>query len=235
MAAAVLVGSAGGAAAQSRSPDYSLIDPAWAAGQLDTTLQNGAGAPAWRALKRDYPQDYQAFLKTYVAAILHHQERASISGAFIQDHLKLAMAVAPRAPPSALARVQKAKAAAIEQLSTRDIAACAAFASGDQGAMARSVDHMDDRTLTLMAQIDGAMFDAAAAAVAEPHARAALDAGDIATVKKLAIEHGGTAAQADAIFSAPPQDEDQRCRLGVLFYDAIAAAPDETAAKFVFR
>ena len=124
----------------------------------------------------------------------------------------------------------------IKHLSANDVAACAAFASGDQDTLNRAIaNHLDDQSVRLWAEIDGAMFDAAAAALAEPHVRGVLDTNDINTIKKLALAHGGTPAQADAMFSSLPNDQRQRCKLGVLFFEAIAAAPDDTAAKFAFR
>jgi hypothetical protein len=64
-----------------------------------------------------------------------------------------------------------------------------------------------------------------------------LDAEDVARLKALIVKQGGSAQEADIIFSAEATagDDGQSCRYGVMFYKAMAAAPDETAAKFAIK
>jgi hypothetical protein len=229
-------GPASAAFPQSKQPDFSLIDPVWAAGQVEPDLLNGDDSRAWRALKHDFPQDYDSFLQAYAAAILNNNDPSRISGDFLQSRLKLSILLAPLAPSSALARLQRAKASMIKYLATTDVATCAAFASGDSEQVQSGVlNHQDAQSIRIASEIVAAMFDAVAAARVQPNPRRVLDANDIKTIRRLAAALGGTPNEIDALLSRPPDDKPQRCRLGVLFFEAIAASPDDTSAKFAFR
>lgn len=230
------LGYSGIAFGQSAKPDFSLIDPVWAAAQMDRNFTQDAGGAAWRALKRDYPQDYEAFIKAYVAALLTHQNTAPISGEFLQSHLRLAILVAPFAPSPYLARLQRAKAAAIEILANTDVESCAAFAVGDEETFENGIQgNLGDGVLRAAAELEAALFDAAAAAKINPKSRRIMNAEDIKVLKKVALALGNTPEDVGAMLSRPPESKQERCRLGVLFYRAIAAAPEDTAAKFAFK
>jgi hypothetical protein len=224
------------AAAQKAEPDFSLIDPAWAAKETDRSFQSGQSKVAWQALKRNFPDDYQAFVVEYANATLKHESLAPISGRFIQGHTVGVIDLARQAPAPKLARIQRSRAKLIQHLATSDLAACAVMAQG--GDLQASVSRIaDPLTLALFYENLSTFADAAGAGRDRPTSRTPLDARDVAKLKALIVKQGGSAQDADAIFSkdATIGDDAQSCRYGVMFYKAMAAAPDETAAKFAIK
>jgi len=222
------------AIAQQAKPDFSLIDPAWAAKETDRSFQSGQSKVAWRALKRNFPAEYQAFVVEYANATLKHEDLAPISGRFIQDHTLGALALARQAPAPQLARVQRSRAKLIQHLATSDVAACAVMAKG--GDLSSFDPTRDPLTTALFYENLATFADAAGAGRDKPTSRTLL-AEDVAELQALIVKQGGSAREADAIFSADATtgDDAQSCRYGVMFYKAMAAAPDETAAKFAIR
>ena len=223
------------AIAQQAKPDFSLIDPAWAAKETDRSFQSGQSKVAWKALKRNFPADYQAFVVEYANATLKHEDLAPISGRFIQDHTVGAIDLARRAPARHLARMQRSRAKLIQYLATSDPAACAVMARGGD---LSSFDPTQDPLATALFYENLVTFaDAAGAGRDRPTSRAPLAAEDVARLKALIVKQGGSLQEADAIFSADAAagDDAQSCRYGVMFYRAMAAAPDETAAKFAIK
>lgn len=223
------------AIAQQAKPDFSLIDPAWAVKETDRNFQNGQSKVAWKALKRNFPADYQAFVVEYANATLKHEDLAPISGRFIQDHTLGALALARQAPAPQLARMQRSRAKLIQYLANSDLAACAVMAKG--GDLSRFDPTRDPLATALFYENLATFADAAGAGRDRPTSRTPLDVEDVARLKALIVGQGGSAREADAIFSrdAVTGDDAQSCRYGVMFYKAMAAAPDETAAKFAIR
>jgi hypothetical protein len=223
------------AVAQQPKPDFSLIDPAWAAKEIDRNFQSGQSKVAWKALKRNFPADYQAFVVEFANATLKHENFALISGRFIQDHTLGAVSLARQAPAPQLARMQRSRAKLIQHLATSDVATCAVMAkAGDLS----SFNPAQDPLATALFHENLATFaDAAGAGRDRPTSRTPLDAEDVARLKALIVKQGGSAQEADIIFSAEATagDDGQSCRYGVMFYKAMAAAPDETAAKFAIK
>lgn len=236
MLVGIAIGTACAAAAQPKQANSGGVDPAVAARQFDNKFQNGDGGPAWRALKRDFPDDYNAFLKVYVSTVLSGGNYSRVSAEFIQNHIGMVLDFAPSAPSAELAHLQRAKAAAIEYLSQADIGACAAFASGDQTALQRSLMSNSDRqTLRLFFEIDAASFDAVAAARRAPVPRRKLSADSVAKIRSIAISLGATPDELETIASPTSRDNNQLCKAGVLLFKSIAEAPDDVAAEFAFR
>lgn len=233
---ALVLGNAGSASAGSERPDFSLIDPAWASTQIDHDLRSGVGGAGWRALKQDFPEEYKVFIKNYVAALLTRIDPAPISGAFLQKHIASSILLAPLAPSSNLARYQRSKVPIIENLAKTDLESCAAFAAGDASTVENNIQrHLDDQSVRRAADLEAALFDAAAAARIRPEARRVLEAHDIKIFRSIASSLGDTSEEVDMMLSRIPDDQRERCRIGVLFFQAIAATPDDTAAKFAFH
>ena len=225
------------AAAQQAKPDFSLLTPEWAAGEIDRSFQDGESKVAWQALKRNFPDDYQAFVLEYAKGSLRHADVAPISGRFIQDHTLGILPLARQAPTPELARVQHQRAKLIEHLATSNVGACAAMArtatplGGDFG------QNADPRIAALLYDNLAAFVDAAGAGRDRPTSRTAISQEDVARLKALIVAQGGSSQEADAVFSpeAYTGDDAPSCRHGLAFYRAMAAAPDETAAKFAIR
>lgn len=216
---ALVLGSACSASGESERPDFSMIDPAWASTQIDHDLTSGVGGSAWQALKRDFPEEYRAFIKKYVAALLTRHDPAPISGAFLQSHIASSMLLAPLAPSSNLARVQRAKVPIIENLAKTDIDSCAAFAVGDAGTVQNNIRrHLDDQSVRRASEFEAALFDAVAAARIRPNARRAIEAHDIKIFRSIASSLGNTSEEIDMMLSRVPDDQRERCRIGVLFF-----------------
>jgi hypothetical protein len=233
---ALVLGNAGSASAGSKRPDFSMIDPAWAYTQIDHDLRGGVGGSAWQALKRDFPEEYKVFIKSYVAALLTRQDPAPISGAFLQSHIASSMLLAPLAPSSNLARIQRAKVPIIESLAKSDVESCAAFAVGDASTVQNNIQrHLDDQSVWRAAEFEAALFDVTAAARIRPKSRRILEAHDIRILRAIASSLGDTSEEIDTMLSRIPDSQQDRCRIGVLFFRAIAATPDDTAAKFAFH
>lgn len=233
---ALVLGNAAEASAGSERPDFSLIDPAWAYTQIDHDLTGGVGGSAYQALKRDFPEEYKVFIKTYVAALLTRQDPAPISGEFLQSHIAVSMLLAPLAPSSNLARVQRAKVPIIKNLAETDVESCAAFAVGDTEPVENNIKrHLDDQSIRRDSEFEAALFDAAAAARIRPNARRVMEARDIKIFRAVASSLGDTSIEIDMMLSNIPDDQRERCRVGVRFFQAIAATPDDIAAKFAFK
>lgn len=223
------------AIAQQAKPDFSLIDPAWAVKETDRSFQSGQSKVAWKALKRNFPAEYQAFVVEYANATLKHEDLAPISGRFIQEHTLGAVPLARQAPASQLARMQRSRAKLIQYLATSDVATCAVMARG--GDLSGFDPARDPLATTLFYENLATFADAAGAGRDRPTSRTPLDTEDVTRLKALIVKQGGSAQEADVIFSAEATagDDGQSCRYGVMFYKAMTAAPDETAAKFAIK
>lgn len=124
----------------------------------------------------------------------------------------------------------------IENLAKTDIESCAAFAVGDASTVENNIQrHLDDQSVRRAADSEAALFDAAAAAHIRPQARRVLEAHDIQIFRSIASSLGDTSEEVDMMLSRIPDNQRERCRIGVLFFQAIAATPDDTAAKFAFH
>jgi hypothetical protein len=225
------------ASAQQAQPDFSLLDPAWAAEQTDANFQNGQSKVAWRALKRNVPDDDHAFVVEFANATLKHEALAPISGRFIQDHTLGLLALVRQAPVYDLARIQRQRAKLIQRLAVSNVGACAAVARGVTPVGGDFGQDADPAIATLLYEGLATFVDAAGAGRDKPTSHAALVQADIDRLKALVIVQGGSAEDADAIFleGAGVGDDAQACRYGVMLYNATVAAPDETAAKFAVR
>ncbi len=219
------------------APDFSKLDPAWAAGYVDNDFQNGEARAAWRAIKRDFPSDYHSFVIQYANAELKHENITALSGNFIQQHIQGEFPFAARSPDGPLATLEKVKAKMIERLATSNVRACAAFASGAADVLQGEIAHLDSEITLGLYDIDAALFDAAAAGHAQPTQRRQINREDVLVVERLILAAGGSEGDAVSIFSreAASAPEDVRCRYGVLLYRALANSPDAVSAKFAFR
>lgn len=220
------------AVAQKAKHDFSKLDPAWAANEIDSSFQGGEAKAAWQALKRNFPDDYRAFIAEYANAMIKGDELAPISGRFFQGHTVGALDLARKAPAAQLARVQHQRARLIEQLATSNIQACAAMARGSA-----PTPPSDPVGLAILYDNLAAFADAAGAGRDSPTQHATVDARDLESLKALIVAQGGSRQEADAVFSpaAYAADDTNACRYGLMLFRATAIAPDETAGKFAIR
>lgn len=237
---ALVLAAASPAFAQKAKPDFSLLTPEWAAGETDRNFQNSETKVVWQAFKRNFPDDYQAFIVEYANATLKHESLAPISGRFIQDHTVGVLDLARKAPDPELARMQRQRAKLIEYLAGSNVAACAAMARSSTGLLAGDFGQDSDPRIAAMLYDNLAVFvDAAGAGRDRPTSRTPveLEVEDTLLLKALLVSQGVSSQDANAILSeeAYATDDAQACRYGVAFYKVMMIAPDKTAAKFAIR
>jgi hypothetical protein len=211
-------------------PDFSLLDPAWAAQQLDNSFQSGPASPAWKALKAGFPEDYKRLLGRMARAMIANQDWSPLSGDFIAQHTVGQIAFAAKAPARNLVRYQKLKATLIEHLASTNVPACAAIASGALPSI--PTDGPDPTGAQMLYEVLGAFVDAAAAGHVSPQSRGAVTTADLAALRSIMVMRGTPEADATRALSTPPSAPDrEKCHAAVLMHVALASAPEDLVAK----
>ncbi len=158
------------------------------------------------------------------------EDSSGLSGEFIARHTRGDVGLAVQAPAEKLVAYQKAKAALILHLSSRNLPACAAIQAGMDPAV--PTDGSDPEGVRLLYVVMGAFVEAAAAGRADPQAERAFTSADIIELRDVMAATGVGQERANEALSLPPSASDEaKCQAGVLLHTALASAPEALVAK----
>jgi hypothetical protein len=217
---------------EKKHPDFSKLDPVWAATQIDNSLQSSDMKTAWAAIKQAFPEDYKRLTREIATAQIQNRQWSGISQQFMQDHLAGNVRYAQSAPEFAQAEYQKQKAKFISYLSHSNVAACSYLSTGVGDASALG----DPSIMRQYSNLLAATVKAIDAGRRSPTAYAPVTPADAAAVKAIMMSQGASDVEAQRALAPraglPPSEA---CREGVLRNDALAAAPAALVGKVAFR
>lgn len=231
--AAIAAIPAGNAQATDPRPDFSRVDPAWAAQELDRALQEGEMGSAWGALKVVFPDDYRQLTQDMANALIQNREWQGVSQAFLQAHVAGQIQTARRAPAQQQLKYQRKKADFLKYLSTVNIAACAYLGSGRGDGS--SLETLDSDQMTHYSDLIAVLVETIGAGLKSPVVYSAPTVEDLSEIKAVMSSQGVTQTDIERILSGETgATTAEQCRIGVVWHGALAATPAEITAKIAF-
>lgn len=234
--AAVAVACAMATSAFAADPrqDFSRLDPAWAAQEIDTWLQSGDLGSAWVALEAVFPEDYEQLVQDMANAMIQRQDWRGLSQSFIQDHLAGELQSARRAPAHQQSDYQELKAEFLRYLSRVNPEACAFLSSGTGDSS--SLETMNADQMKRYSDLIAATVETIRAGRDSPVTHSALTPEDISIIEAVMASQDVSRADAERVLSGQIENAPaELCRMGVIRNNALAAAPPDVVAKLAFR
>jgi hypothetical protein len=220
--------------AASPKSDFSKLDPAWAAQQLDESLRSGDMGSAWAALRTVFPAEYKQLTQDMATAVIQHQDWRGRSQTFIQNHVAGQVQTAQRAPAIQQARYQRRKAEFLTYLSRTNVNACAYLGTGigDPSVLG----NLSSEEMKRYSDLIAATVETIGAGRDSPVTYSDITADDVSQIKAIMANQGISDAGARGILSGQVgKSPAELCSAGVIRNNALAAAPADVVAKVAFR
>lgn len=215
-------------------PDFSKLDPAWAAGELDGSLRDGEMGSAWSAMKAVFPEDYTRLTRNMAEALINKREWRGLSQQFMQEHVGGKLREAQLAPAGVQLRYQQQKARLLLHLSRTNLTACAYLGTGLGDAT--SLASLDPEGASGYSDLIAAMVRTIGAGRDAPTIFTALSPAEWSQILSAMVAQGTAEAEARRILSgqvgATPADQ---CRDGLVKHKALASVSAEIVAKTAFH
>ena len=220
----------GSTSAADSPPDISKLDPAWAAGELDSSLRDSEMGSAWSAIKAVFPADYARFTRSMAEALISNREWRGLPQQFMEKYLGDNLKFAQHAPAAAQLKYEQQKAQLLQYLSSTNPAACAYLGTGlgdptsirklDPEGTRRYSDLIAEKVKTI-----GEGRDSPTIFTPLPSERGS-------QILSVMVAQGTPKSEARKILgSQVGKSKADQCRAGLLKQNALAGAWAEIAAK----